>query len=302
MKKLIPILLLCAAMLLAGCTGKAEDGAGGSGLPAQPPAAEAENVPDPGEGQSGPAGGKPAGENGFSSAAPEDAERLTCRIIDGADTRDLILAGADGGDSSVYLMSCAGLPIDWGKKAAQEQTLRDGMLVEIAYTGGIQETFPALIGSAAGLTVLPGTDDLCSLYLDVLEKLWSTDEGLNSDITELGVDLSQTRLTPSEQAAVAYAFGQLHGLLPIQGTLEELTARGYITLPASGETGDCLPYWENGCLFTIREQDPSGTGTVKFDAEKWRSGIGADFFTDCSSTQNSSGEWSDYEIGSYAIS
>lgn len=50
-------------------------------------------------------------------------------------------------------------------------------------------------------------DDLGALYLQVLEDLWNVDSGLNENITELGVDLSRTRLSGSEREAVAYAFG-----------------------------------------------------------------------------------------------
>lgn len=78
-----------------------------------------------------------------------------------------------------------------------------------------------------------GFDNLCGLYLTVLEDLWNTDSGLNSDITELGIDLSQTRLSQSEQAAVAWAFGQYTGLSPIQGTFEELAEPGYLTQRAA---------------------------------------------------------------------
>lgn len=46
-----------------------------------------------------------------------------------------------------------------------------------------------------------GFDDRCALYLRVLNDLWAVDEGLNNDITMLSVDLSQTGLSDSEQAA-----------------------------------------------------------------------------------------------------
>ena len=41
---------------------------------------------------------------------------------------------------------------------------------------------------------------------------------------------------------------------------------------------------------------------VTFDAQKWRSSLGAYFFCDCTAVQSALGEWSEYQIGSEAIS
>lgn len=45
----------------------------------------------------------------------------------------------------------------------------------------------------------------CALYLQVLEDLWATDPALNDGVAQLGLDLSQTRLSPAEQGAVGVA-------------------------------------------------------------------------------------------------
>ena len=155
-----------------------------------------------------------------------------------------------------------------------------------------------------------GFDDLCRLYLDVLNDLWEVDPSLNDGITELGVDLSGTSLPESEQAAVAYAFGSAHGLMAMEGTYQDFVDSGYID-------GEAL-FWKDGCLFSVKEtQDenpvtfnlPSfGPGDempdysgVRFDAEKWRSGLGAYFFTDCTAVRNGGGQWGDYTVGAEAI-
>ena len=75
---------------------------------------------------------------------------------------------------------------------------------------------------------------------------------------------------------------------------------------------------EDGCLFSIKEtQDedpvvfslpsfgpedemPDYSG-VRFDAEKWRSGTGAYFFSDCTAV-STDGHWGDYTVGVEAIS
>ena len=46
----------------------------------------------------------------------------------------------------------------------------------------------------------------------------------------------------------------------------------------------------------------SAGNTVTFDAQKWRSGLGAYFFCDCTSQQTLDGHWDGYTVGSEAIS
>ena len=41
---------------------------------------------------------------------------------------------------------------------------------------------------------------------------------------------------------------------------------------------------------------------VTFDAQKWRSGLGAYFFCDCTSVQSALGQWDGYAVGAEAIS
>ena len=124
------------------------------------------------------------------------------------------------------------------------------------------------------------------------------------------MDLSETSLPESEQSAVAYAFGMDHGLMPMEGTYQELVDQGYID-------GEEL-FWEDGCLFSIKEtqdEDPVvfslpslGPGDempdyngVRFVAEKWRSGTGAYCFSDCTAV-SSGGQWGEYTVGTEAIS
>ena len=52
--------------------------------------------------------------------------------------------------------------------------------------------------------------------------------------------------------------------------------------------------WEDGCLFSITGE------TGKFDAQKWRSGLGAYFFLDCTASMEQDGTWT-YTVGGEAI-
>ena len=62
-------------------------------------------------------------------------------------------------------------------------------------------------------------------------------------ITYVGVDLSQTSLSESERAAVAWSFASEHGAELVQGTWDELAEQGYI------DQENLL----DGCLFSIAE-------------------------------------------------
>lgn len=238
-------------------------------------------------------------ETGSASA---DSVSLTCRIISGAETGNLLLAAQDG-SADVYRLNVSDHPLTF--ENSETADLQDGMLLEITHGGIILETYPAQFGDVREILVLDsGMNNLCELYLQVLNDLWETDPALNADITELGVDLSSTCLSESEQAAVALAFGEEHDLFPVQGTYDELADMGYIN--------DELLYWENGCLFSITQTDlpfsctenPDGYSLtpLSFNAQKWRSGTGACFFTDCTSVQSDTGIWDSYRVGGHAIS
>lgn len=232
-----------------------------------------------------------------ANITPEpDDERISvlCRVIDGASDGNLLLAG-QGDSAGVYFLNINDYTLT-AKSPAFEQ-LENGMLLSVTCSG-IMETYPAQFNNIHEIFVqVSGMDNLCELYLNVLNDLWDVDSGLNSDITELGVDLSSTRLNSSEQAAVAWAFGAQHGLEGMQGTWQDFTEMGYID--------DEFLYWENGCLFSISESETgggNGTNTLTFNAQKWRSGDGAYFFLDCTATRSATGIWTDYEIGGHAIS
>ena len=177
--------------------------------------------------QTAPAGGtpvvSPSEEPGLTAGAPE---KMTCRIVDGAEEGELVLAGP-GGAGDVYTLDTEGLAVDG--------TLADGAVVEVGFDGMILETYPAKFGHVTGVTVLEEpADDRCGLYLQVLSDLWEVDTALNTGLEELGVDLSGlTDLTGSEKSALAWVFGNAHGLMPITGTLEEIWEAGYLT-PMTG--------------------------------------------------------------------
>ena len=240
----------------------------------------------------------------------------TFRIIQ-EQPENLLLAKTDGNSADVYTLSLrdAELTLDGNAFDRNEpgayQRFPDGTLtgalVEVAYDL-VLETYP---GQLAEVTVVnirsDGFDDRCALYLRVLNDLWAVDEGLNSDITMLSVDLSQTGLSDSEQAAVVWVFGGMHDISETMTmSYEELAAEGYLS--DTDPEVDGIPHWRDGCLFTITEQETGDNelngarNTVTFDAQKWRSALGAYFFADCTAEQALDGHWGDYTVGSEAIS
>lgn len=272
MKKAILPALTLALLLLSAC-----------GRPtAAPPSEPLDPSPTP-------TSLSPDGPPSTPASVPGDWVLTRCRIVDGADTGKLILAGEGANDVYTLNISDLVVTLDGGSSSATE--LRDGMWIDVGHTGMILETFPAQFEdpkTVGGST--EGLDDRCGLYLQVLDDLWEADPGLNGDITDLGVDLSAlTDLTESEKAAVAYAFGMAHGpIFPLTGTFDELADQGYIDKENL--------YWEDGILFTV-----TGSAETGFAAQKWRSGDGALFLNGCTAAQDGDGAWT-YETGSVAIS
>lgn len=257
-------------------------------------------------------GGDPlhGAQSGSKPAGPEQVTE-TFRLIDGGGRgQTAVLAKADGGSGDVYtldLFSAAdvslegaeesGLPADWAPRA--------GALIEVAYDGMVLESYPARFANVSAVRVLQsGFDDRCALYLEVLEDLWEAGGSLSQDgPAYIGADLSQTSLSESEQAAVVWIFAGRHGAEGLEATYDELVAQGYIR--ETDADGAAFPHWEDGILFTITEKETGSAltaPTLAFDAQVWRSALGAYFFSDCSSTADPSGHWNQYKVGAQAIS
>ncbi|WP_312634862.1 hypothetical protein [Oscillibacter sp.] len=260
----------------------------------------------------------PLADGGGASSSAEtlkgetlSTETVTvCRIVDGAETGELLLAELNGAENGIYLLSTKGLPVTVDGQSADAKDLADGMTVEVEHSGTVLESYPAQFAQIVSLRAKTPTNgsynDLCGLWLKVLDDLWSTDPGLNEmedggTVPYVGVDLSGVPgdLTETEKAAVAWQFGRLHGAQALTGTFDELAEQGFIDKERL--------FWEDGVLFSVTADGPGETAayslpTLTFGAQKWRGGDGAYFFSDCVCVWPERGTWTEYSIGSEAIS
>lgn len=290
-------------------------------LTACAPAAETPESPARTEGPAAPA--DPAGVPP-SLAEDEEPTVLTCRVVDGAEDGNLLLAELDEGlygGTGVYRLNVKDVPVTLDGEAAEPSVLEDGMAVDVAFNGTVLESFPAQLGEVYSVSAWSrgrgrnggGTMfDLCGLYLQVLDDLWKKDPALNGDVSQIALDLSQApgELTEGEKLALVHRFGELHGVVGFAATFEELKEQGYLTSEPLGDgapEGAAFVRWEDGCLFSITpSEDHEGESyslpTLFFNAAKWRSSLGAYGFYDCSAGWGQVSTWNGYQIGSEMIS
>lgn len=257
--------LLCAALalpLFAGCTAAPKLEA--------PPAAATPGSEAP----------------GTAAVEPEGGALLAGTVIDVSDG-SLLLAG-EGDYDGLYRLSLDGVPVEPGGV----ETLCVGKRAEVTFGGTVAECFPGIPGGVTRVRAVDGDLSPFVLYRQALFDLMETDEGLNGGARYLGVDLSgAANLTGGEQLALQYLLEQRYGLSVLPGTFDELCEQGCIDRDAL--------YWEDGVLLRVALVE-DGTDTFRFDAEKWRSGLGAIYWTDCTAARGADG-WT-YEVGGFAIS
>lgn len=238
------------------------------------------------------------------------------KIVDGAESGNLVLAGENSGD--VMTLNAKNVPVFLDGEPSDSSVLTDGMTIHVYHNGEILETYPASFGKVGEIHAFSigsknqlggGLFDICGLYLKVLDDLWEVDSGLNGGAEYVSLDLVSApgSLTDSEIAAMAWIFENKYSVQALTFTLDELKEQGYLT--AAGGSNN-LYQWDNGVLLSIRGnrkegEDPNayfGLRTIEFNATKWRSPLGAYMFMDCTATWPQMGTWEDYNIGSEAIS
>lgn len=210
------------------------------------------------------------------SAKPEAV--LTGKVLAVNET-GFLLAGEKAGE-----LYTVGLP--------QQEGMEPGQTVAVGYSGMIQETYPASPADPVSVEVMEEGEDLVGFYRRLLRDLWNTDDGLNPTKGTIALDLSGvSNLTEGEKSGLVWLTGSDYEMTGISATFEELCEQGYIDKENL--------YFEDGMLFTI-EVTELGKNQFSFDANKWRSGLGAYFFYKCQAVKGADG-WS-YTVGEEMIS
>ena len=136
-------------------------------------------------------------------------------------------------------------------------------------------------------------DPLVTFYLGVLRDLYDEDKGLNDGAELLAFDLTNAKnLTDAQKEDLIARAGEEFGIEAIASTYDELCEQGYID-PEN-------PYFEKGLLFVLSAEEDAEKA-FQFDAQKWRSGLGAYYFSECQAKRGKDGVWS-YELGAHMIS
>ena len=179
--------------------------------------------------------------------------------------------------------------------AESENPLTAGEIIETDGNYAVEESLPAHLYSDT-ITVLGEKPSIPALMTQVFDDLMEVDSGLNGGITAMYYEpIPEPYLTAGEQATFVYVYTAKNGcgMNYDIGTFDELSERGHINKEEL--------YCEDGIFMRFLIKEMSGDGDkIKFDAEKWRSGLGAYYFMDCKA-EYKNGQWS-YKIGSEAIS
>ena len=305
---------LCLVLALTACGPRSEEAVSRRTAPENETGAP-ETAPEAGVPETAPeTAAVPAGEDNIAEQIC--FAELELRIVDGAETGKLVLAGE--AVDEVRTLDVGDLPVYLDGERADASVLEDGMMVTL----GVYETSPSdgsltvpdhICADSLGTDGNPGGGcyDLCGLYLQVLEDLWEVDAGLNGGISYISVDLSQApgTLTDGEKAAIAQIFAEAHGAEGLTLTRAQLEEQGYLDPYSAASDGQETPYrwWEDGLLFTIEphaedQEAAYSLPVLRFDASKWRSPLGAYFFSDCTAVWPEMGAWDGYTVGAEIIS
>ena len=224
----------------------------------------------------------------------------------------LLLAKEEGDSAEVYTLSLSDTELTLDGEVFERnepgayQRFPDGTLtgalVEVAYDL-VLETYPS--EQAAVAWVFGGMHDISETMTMSYEELAA--EGYLSD-TASEVDgiphwkdgclFTITEQNGQDSIHVEQDSKNITGADPLPRTEEESGAACQLP-PAEAEQGQsdfCQPVKTEG------GEPDALQNTVTFDAQKWRSALGAYFFADCTASRDAQGHWGDYTVGAAAIS
>lgn len=174
--------------------------------------------------------------------------------------------------------------------------INPGDLVEVGFDGMILEMYPAIVANPDYVILIEKGEDFVNFYCEILVDLFQTDPGLNSDISFIALDLTEDKnLSESEKKALLYLLWNATQIETRLATYDNLLSENLVTIDSETKFAQI----SNGILMKL-ESSKADKNRFTFTAEKWRSSLGAFWFTDCNA-KKTNGQWS-YTIGQEIIS
>jgi len=180
-------------------------------------------------------------------------------------------------------LSCA-------RNTTREQSADASVLTTAAESATVVTTVTT-VATVATLAE-PSSSAVTCLYFEAIKEVYSEDSGLNGGISIISLDLTGAKnLSAEEKETLRYLVSSEYSFETYTYTYEQLVDQGLID--------DKNLYFEKGILFEITDEPISGNAFA-FKISKWRSGLGAIFYTDC--TAKKTGDIWEYSLGGFAIS
>lgn len=167
-------------------------------------------------------------------------------------------------------------------------TFTIGNIVQVYYES-TQETYPLTLTNPI-IEFKETGDNRIEMILNLFCEIYEIDPALNDDINFIALDLTEFDfLNPQQKNALCYLIESKFNLPVSQATMEDLINQGLaeeLLIP-------------NGILFTLTCDDMTDK-SLTFSCTKYRSGLGAIFYTD-NKAELKDNTWN-YELGLFAIS
>lgn len=156
---------------------------------------------------------------------------------------------------------------DEDKKKVDLGEIQIGDSIKITYNGLILESYPAQI-TANYINILE-SNLLIDGYITIIDDIYKDDSALNSDINMIAFNLSETKiLSEADKEILFIKLHDMYGLEIKESTFDQLVEEGLINKEEL--------YFPKGILINISNAEYNeDKKTLKFDIEKWRSGLGA---------------------------
>lgn len=197
------------------------------------------------------------------------------------DNSSLLAVGSSAGD--LYFLPTSDVQIlNLKNKEISSIELVPGMVLTITYNGEIKESYPASFGKVSTMKVKQIGSNLVGLYYQMILDIISQDTALNEDTSIIALDLTQaSNLTDGDKSALSY--------LVMNGFMKDCYLYTYEELVNEGLIDDENLYFKDGILITIAVTKET-TDSFTFSISKWRSGLGAIGYDDCTAKRKGT-EW-----------